>query len=156
MRRRLVALLIPVVIATSGAFAATGAPSRIGVLNERAAAAAISRYRAQYGLGPVQVDTGLTRAAAYAARANAAAGSLSHDAGGSFQARMALTGLGRSLKAENLGAGTATFDQTLAMWQASSGHNANLLLPQARRIGIAHADAPGSSYGRFWALVVSQ
>jgi uncharacterized protein YkwD len=69
---------------------------------------------------------------------------------------MAMTGLPKGLKAENLGAGTATFEQTLAMWQRSSGHNANLLLPQARRIGIAHADVPGSSNGRFWALVVSQ
>ncbi|TXN21314.1 CAP domain-containing protein [Methylobacterium sp. WL9] len=152
---RPIASLVVVLAGCSGAFAAK-APARRAVSDDRIAAAAISRYRAQYGLGPVQVDAALTRAAAYAARANAAAGSLSHDAGGSFQARMAMTGLARGLKAENLGAGTATFDQTLAMWQASSSHKANLLLPEARRIGIAHSDASGSSYGRFWALVVSQ
>lgn len=152
---RTIASIAVVVGGCSGAYAGK-APSRGAVSEDRIAAAAISRYRAQHGLGPVQVDAGLTRAAAYAARANAAAGLLSHDAGGSFQARMAMTGLARGLKAENLGAGTATFDQTLAMWQASAGHNANLLLPEARRIGVAHADASGSSYGRFWALVVSQ
>ena len=120
---------------------------------ERFATAAINRYRAQNGLGPVALDSRLVRAAAYVARANAAAGTLSHDAGGSFEMRMAQTGLPRGLKAENLGVGTATFDQTLAMWQASSAHNANLLLPDAHRVGIARAEA---GRGRFWAMVIAQ
>ena len=74
------------------------------ILDESAAAAAISRYRAQHGLGPVTVDAGLVTAAAFQAGNNARTGQLSHEVGGSFTARMASAGLGRSWSAENLSA----------------------------------------------------
>lgn len=125
------------------------------ILDEAAAAAAISRYRAQHGLGPVTVDSGLVKAAAFQAGNNARAGRLSHDLGGTFTSRMAAAGLGRTYTAENLSAGSETFDQVLARWKASPQHNANMLIPQIRRIGIARVDAPGSRYGRFWALVMA-
>lgn len=128
----------------------------VSVLNAGVALAQINAYRAQHGLGPVALDPRLTRAAAYVARANVTAGALSHDAGGSFQQRMAMTGLRGGVKAENLGVGTQTFEQTLAMWQGSSAHNVNLLLPVASRIGIAYADTPGNAYGRYWAMVIAQ
>ncbi len=125
------------------------------VLDEAAAAAAISRYRAQHGLGPVTVDPGLAVAAAVQAGNNARAGRLSHDLGGTFTSRMAAAGLARTYTAENLSAGSQTFDQVLARWKASPQHNANMLIPQIRRIGIARVDAPGTRYGRFWALVMA-
>lgn len=125
------------------------------ILDETAAAAAISRYRAQHGLGPVTVDAGLVTAAAFQAGNNARTGQLSHEAGGSFTSRMASAGLGRSWAAENLSAGSETFDQVLARWKASPEHDRNMLLPQIRRIGIARVDAPGTRYKRFWALVMA-
>ena len=125
------------------------------ILDESAAAAAISRYRAQHGLGPVTVDAGLVTAAAFQAGNNARTGQLSHEVGGSFTARMASAGLGRSWSAENLSAGSETFDQVLARWKASPEHNKNMLIPQIRRIGIARVDAPGTRYKRFWALVMA-
>ena len=125
------------------------------VLDEAAAAAAISRYRAQHGLGPVTIDPGLVTAAAFQAGNNARAGQLSHDLGGTFTSRMAAAGLGRTHTAENLSAGSETFDQVLARWKASPQHNANMLIPQIRRIGIARVDAPGTRYRRYWALVMA-
>ncbi|WP_375463139.1 CAP domain-containing protein [uncultured Methylobacterium sp.] len=125
------------------------------ILDEAAAAAAISRYRARHGLGPVVVDPGLVIAAAYQAGTNAQAGVLSHEIGGSFASRMASAGLGRSWSAENLSAGSETFDQVLARWKASPEHDRNMLLPQIRRVGIARVDAPGTRYKRFWALVMA-
>lgn len=125
------------------------------VLDETAAAAAISRYRAQHGLGPVTVDSGLVIAAAYQAGTNARAGVLSHEIGGGFTARMASAGLARAWSAENLSAGSETFDQVFARWKASPEHNRNMLIPQIHRIGIARVDAPGTRYKRFWALVMA-
>jgi uncharacterized protein YkwD len=57
--------------------------------------------------------------------------------------------------AENLSAGSRTLDQVIARWAASPGHNENLLLPQAQRIGLARADSPGLGSGRYWALVLA-
>lgn len=130
-------------------------PGSTVVLDETAAAAAITRYRAQHGLGPVSVDAGLVVAAAYQAGTNARAGVLSHEIGGGFTARMASAGLARAWAAENLSAGSETFDQVLARWKASPEHNRNMLIPQIRRIGIARVDAPGTRYKRFWALVMA-
>ena len=57
--------------------------------------------------------------------------------------------------AENLSAGSSTVDGAIGRWKASPGHNSNLLMPQARRIGLARADA-NNGYGRYWALVLGQ
>jgi uncharacterized protein YkwD len=115
------------------------------------AASLISAYRVSQGLSPVTVDSRLNDAAEHQARAVAAAGKLSH---GRFGSRMEEFGvLGYS--AENLSAGSSTVDGAIGRWKASSGHNSNLLMPQARRIGLARADAKGG-YGRYWALVLGQ
>jgi uncharacterized protein YkwD len=115
-----------------------------------AAAALISKYRGARGLGPVVVDTRLNAAAAYQARAVAQAGSLSH---GDFQGRMATFNI-QGQAAENLSAGVGSVEEAITQWSNSSGHNANLLLPGATRIGLARADS-GSGYGRYWALVLA-
>lgn len=125
------------------------------VLDEVAAAAAISAYRVQNGLSPVVVDPVLVKAAAFQAGNNARHGQLSHEIGGSFTARMASAGLAKSWAAENLSAGSETLEQVLARWKASPEHNKNMLLPQIRRIGIARVDAPDTRYKRFWALVMA-
>ncbi len=155
---RLAALALPLMLAACGTSAIlpeVTAPTLPVILDETAAAAAISRYRAQHGLGPVVVDAGLTRAAAFQAGNNARAGRLSHDLGGTFTSRMASAGLARAYAAENLSAGSETFDQVLARWKASPQHNANMLIPQLRRIGVARVDAPETRYRRYWALVMA-
>jgi uncharacterized protein YkwD len=116
------------------------------------AAALISQYRLAHGLSPVSVDPRLTEAATVQARTVAEAGTLAH---GRFSSRMSALGL-NGHSAENLSAGSRTVDRVIARWAASPGHNENLLLPQARRIGVARADSPGLGYGRYWALVLAE
>jgi uncharacterized protein YkwD len=116
-----------------------------------AAASLISAYRVSKGLSPVKVDPHLNEAAEYQARAVASAGTLSH---GDFSARMDRFGI-RGYAAENLSAGSSTVDGAIKRWQASAGHNLNLLMPQARYIGLARADSH-TRYGRYWALVLGQ
>ena len=97
------------------------------------------------------VDTTLNKAAEHQARAVAAAGRLSH---GSFASRMNDYGV-IGYSAENLSAGSDTVDGAIGRWKASPGHDSNLLMPQARKIGLARADA-NNRYGRYWALVLGQ
>ncbi|MEH3118785.1 MAG: CAP domain-containing protein [Methylorubrum populi] len=133
----------------------TDLPTLPAILDEQAAATAISRYRAQHGLGPVAIDSRLITAASFQAQANARAGRLSHEIAGSFDGRMAGAGFGRRYASENLSAGSETFDQVFARWKASPEHNRNMLMPQLRRVGIARVDAPATRYKRFWALVMA-
>ena len=120
--------------------------------DEATAAALISQYRAAHGLPAVSVDPRLTAAASAQARTVAEAGTLSH---GRFASRMGAFGIGGA-SAENLSAGSRTVDRVIARWAASPGHNVNLLMPEARRIGLARADSPGLAYGRYWALVLAE
>jgi uncharacterized protein YkwD len=117
-----------------------------------AAATLVSQYRTANGLPPVVVDATLNRAAEVQARAVAQAGALSH---GEFASRMAAFGV-NGVSAENLVAGSRTVDQAMARWKASPGHNRNLLMPEARRIGIAYASSPGAGYEHYWAMVLAQ
>lgn len=156
LRLTVVAMLLAVAACgTSSLVGVPDQPTSLVILDEQAAAAAISRYRSQHGLGPVVIDSSLIRAASYQAGANARAGRLSHEIAGTFDARMAEAGFGRVYAAENLSAGSATFDEVLARWKASPEHNKNMLIPQLRRIGVARVDAPGTRYKRFWALVLA-
>ncbi|MBV9078350.1 MAG: CAP domain-containing protein [Methylobacteriaceae bacterium] len=116
------------------------------------AARLISEYRHGRGLGPVVADGQLNEAALVQARAVAEAGRLSH---GAFASRMAGFRIA-GYSAENLSAGSPSVAGAIARWKASPGHDENLLLPQARRIGLARADSPGHGYGRYWALVLAQ
>jgi uncharacterized protein YkwD len=115
------------------------------------AASLISAYRLSRGLPPVAVDSRLNQAASHQARAVAAAGRLAH---GDFSQRMKQYGI-TGYAAENLSAGTTQVTEAVNQWKASPAHDQNLLLPQARRIGLARADARGG-YGRYWALVIGQ
>lgn len=116
------------------------------------AAHLISLYRVAHGLSPVAVDGTLNGAAEYQARAVAEAGKLSH---GAFSTRMDTFRVS-GYAAENLSAGSDSVAGAIARWKASPGHNENLLMPQARRIGLARADSPGLGYNHYWALVLAQ
>ena len=116
------------------------------------AAALITAYRQAHGLGPVAADRQLNEAAEFQARAVAEAGKLSH---GAFASRMVSFKI-PGYSAENLSAGSDSVAGALARWKASAGHNDNLLMREARRIGLARADSPGQGYRHYWALVMAQ
>lgn len=130
------------------------ASDRVSVTSRDAQLAAllISEYRRGHGLREVAADDRLNDAAAFQARAVAEAGRLSH---GAFASRMQDYRIG-GYSAENLSAGSDDVAGAIGRWKASAGHNENLLMPQARRIGLARADSPGAGYGRYWALVLAQ
>jgi uncharacterized protein YkwD len=155
---RLRNLLVPVPLlllaqCTGGNVVGTAPTGKITTSSRdaRQAAAMISRYRAAHGLGPVKVDAQLGRAAEHQARAIAITGEVTH---GDFAGRMKQYGI-RGGAAENLAAGKNTLEGTMDQWTSSPGHNANLLMHQASRIGLVRAESPGTRYNHYWALVLA-
>jgi uncharacterized protein YkwD len=122
-------------------------------LDPAAATAKLNAYRAEKGLNPLRLDPTLTAMAERQAQAMAQSGTMSHDVDGSLSARLAARGINAST-GENLGAGYMSFDEALAGWRASAGHNANLLMSGATRFGIAFARNPSAGYGVYWAMEV--
>ncbi|HEX8166151.1 MAG TPA: CAP domain-containing protein [Beijerinckiaceae bacterium] len=154
--RFLIPLLAAAALAGCGAPTARHAVHEVPVDGARAAAL-VSQYRAAHGLGPVAIDARLTRVAAAQAKGNAETGELSHEVGGAFPARLASFGAAdRARAAENLAAGSTTLEGTLSQWKASREHNKNLLMREARHVGIARFDAPGTRLKHFWALVLTE
>jgi len=114
--------------------------------------ALISQYRREHGLPAVKTDSQLTAVAARQAKAMAASGIMDHDVAGSFPSRIA--NVNTDSAAENIAAGTKSWADTLRIWKASSGHNANLLRADADIIGVAVAYNENTRYKAFWAMVV--
>jgi uncharacterized protein YkwD len=157
MRRRLLAAVLigaamaPVFGSRDRALGMTARQER-SAAEASTAAALITRYRAAFRLRPVKLDPRLSAAAEHQARTIAQTGSLDH---GDFASRMAVFGI-KGKAAENLSGGVGSVEEALAQWQASPAHNANLLIPEFTRIGLARADSQGTRYGRYWALVLAR
>jgi len=114
----------------------------------------ISQYRREHGLPAVKADAKLTAVAVRQAQAMAAAGVLDHDVAGSFASRIA--GANTNSAAENIAAGTKTWADTLRIWKASPGHNANLLRADADSLGVAVAYNENTRYKAYWAMVIGR
>ena len=120
-----------------------------------AATATLNSYRASHGLGPVRLDPALAAMAQHQADAMAAGNQLSHDVAGSFASRFLASGLDAPRAAENIGGGYYSAEEAFKGWRDSPGHNANLLMPQATRFGIAIAKDGRTRFRVFWAMEVA-
>ena len=116
-------------------------------------ASEISAYRRANGLSAVKSDARLAAVALQQAKAMASTESVTHSAGGNFSSRVAP--LRKSRAAENIGAGFLTFAEMLKQWEDSRGHRENLLMPSARRVGVASVANPKSPYRKFWAMLIT-
>jgi uncharacterized protein YkwD len=115
----------------------------------------ISVYRRNQGLPTVAVDATLQKEAEAQAAAMANAGVASHSVRGALSKRLQAAHVRHTIAVENVSAGYHTLAEAFSGWRQSPPHNANMLAPKARRIGIATAYAPGSKYKVFWALVLT-
>lgn len=157
------ALRIGAVVALSLGLTACGIdasrldPVSVAIRSDHAGAAAnaISDYRRSNGLSPVRVDPVLMRVAEHQARTMAETGTFSHEAGGSFSARLRRFDVRHRAAAENLSMGAVDVGEVMRRWKASSDHEANLRLPAATRIGFASAQANDARPRRYWVLVLA-
>lgn len=122
----------------------------------KAAAAVTNATRKARGLAPLRANAELAEVAARHACDMARRGVMSHRGSstkGPMQ-RLKNDGYRPSIAAENIAAGPFTQDRVLLEWSRSSGHLANILLPQVRHYGIGKAiGTDGKTV--FWAAVYS-
>jgi uncharacterized protein YkwD len=116
----------------------------------------INAYRKAKGLPPLQLQPALTEAARAHSRDLAKWDRISHfgSDGSNPWDRVKRAGYNAKVAAENVGTGQVTIDEVMKGWQASPGHNKNLLLKDARHMGIALVQDPKTEFKTFWTLVV--
>ena len=116
-------------------------------------ASQISAFRRANGLSAVTLDSKLNAVALFQAQAMSTSGKVGHEVGGLFTVRIAK--LRKAKAAENIAAGFVTFPETLKQWQDSAGHRENLLMPGAKKVGVAFVANSKSPYRMFWAMVIT-
>jgi uncharacterized protein YkwD len=143
---------------SSQPFFTSSVPAAPGTFSVSEAVRLISAYRATHGLKPVAVDPVLMKIASVHADRMAKADTMSHvlPGEGSFQQRLVDGGFRAADAAENVAAGQPTLPVVLEAWRKSPGHNANLLLPDVSKIGIALAIADHGRYKYYWSLVLGE
>jgi uncharacterized protein YkwD len=124
-------------------------------LDAAAAASMISGYRANNRLPAVTLDPLLMQLAQAQAAVMAKRDKLDHGAGKPFVTRLKASGYDAKAAAENIGAGYHTLAEAFSGWRDSRPHNANMLLRDATRMGIAAVYTPVSKYKVYWALIVA-
>lgn len=125
-------------------------------LDPEVALKVINDYRAEKGLKPLHLDAKLTQAAKAHSRDLAKADRISHYGtdGSTPWDRVQRTGYRPRLAAENVGTGQSSIQEVIKGWRESEGHNKNLLLPDAKHMGIALVVDPKTEFRTFWTLVV--
>jgi uncharacterized protein YkwD len=116
----------------------------------------VNAYRKSKGLKPLKLSAALTEAAKAHSLDLAKWDRISHygSDGSNPWDRVKRAGYNAKLAAENVGTGQASIDEVMKGWQASPGHNKNLLLADAHEMGIALVQDPRTEFKTFWTLVV--
>ena len=115
----------------------------------------ISGYRQNNGLGPVEVDPVLMRAAEAQAMAMAARNKMDHEVAGTLPQRLKAAGYDARAAVENISAGYHTLAEAFSGWRDSPPHRANMLNAGVTKLGIAASYAPNTKYKVFWALILA-
>ena len=117
----------------------------------------INTFRAAEGLAGLAPDPTLTDLAERHLREMVAGGYFAHCSpnGRCLAERLRAAGYEARLWAENLAAGFTDPHATLAAWQASPEHRANLLRAGASAAGIAYAPQRIEGMRGLWVLVVA-
>jgi len=149
-------LLIASIVIIAAGTLITASPSPAVALDaqEEAVVQLINQYRAANGLGALSTDSQLDDIARWKSQDMATNNYFSHtDSLGRdpFQ-RMADFGYTyNTWLGENLAAGIETAQAAFELWKGSPSHNANMLNPNFKVIGVARAFDPGSTFGWYWA-----
>jgi uncharacterized protein YkwD len=116
----------------------------------------INAYRKAKGLKPLKLNAALTEAAKAHSRDLAKWDRISHygSDGSNPWDRVKRAGYNAKVAAENVGTGQVTLDEVIKGWQASPGHNKNMLLADVEHMGIALVQDPRTEFKTFWTLVV--
>jgi len=143
--------VINAVVQAPGARAAAARPVIDAV--ERREVALINSYRRSHGLRALKVDLKLSRAATWMSQDMARGHYFAHTdrQGRSPYGRMAVFGYpSNSWRGENLAAAIGPPKLAFRAWRNSPEHNANMLDPHFRAIGVSRVYSASSVYGWYW------
>lgn len=118
--------------------------------------ALLNQYRRQKGLRPLAGDRLLEKTAQWMSEDMAGRGRVGHEDSlgrDPFQRLAAFGYTNNTYKAENVAAGHATAEEVFRSWRESPTHNANMLGPHFKFIGIGFAYQRRSRFGWYWATV---
>src|SRR5262245_8901099 len=160
--RAAAAILITLLLAGCATEAPVEAPSMYvdmsvpgSKLDSQAAAAMISQYRQNNGLGVVVVDPDLMRLAESQSLAMAAANKMDHDVRAPLGKRLNAGDYTASVAVENISAGYHTLAEAFSGWRDSPPHRANMLKNGVTKLGIAASYAPNTKYKVFWTMILA-
>jgi uncharacterized protein YkwD len=119
------------------------------------AASMISGYRRNNGLGAVQIDPLLMKAAEAQSSAMASRNKLDHNVAGTLDKRIKTSGFDATKAVENVSAGYHTLAEAFSGWRDSPPHKANMLASGVTKMGIAATYAPNTKYKVFWTLILA-
>jgi uncharacterized protein YkwD len=116
----------------------------------------INDYRQRKGLKPLVLNAKLAAAARAHCEDLAKHDRISHygSDGTDPWARVTRTGYPARLAAENVGTGQLSIEEVFEGWRKSPDHDANLLLADAREMGVALIYRPETEFKTFWTLVI--
>lgn len=118
----------------------------LAAIGSAARAETLNSFRHTHGLPALHHSGPLQAMAQRHARSMAARHSMDH---ADFYTERGRAGA----RAENVAAGCASESCVMSLWADSSGHRANMLLPDVRSYGLASAASGGT---RYWCLVLGR
>jgi uncharacterized protein YkwD len=161
-RRGLAAIFLTLLLAACASEAPVETPAMYvdmatagAKLDPVTAASMISQYRANNGLGGVEVDPELTKLAEAQSQAMAARNRLDHDVKAPLAQRLNSSGYPAVVAVENVSAGYHTLAEAFSGWRDSPPHKANMLKSGVTKLGIAASYAANTKYKVFWTLILA-
>lgn len=145
----------------SSAFSSGAQPpapqNELVVVDPNVALRLVNDYRASKGLPALSLDSNATAAAEALAKDMAQHDRMSHVGpnGEDIGKRLSLAGYTYRVAAENVAVGQRSIADIIEGWKNSPPHSRNLLLPQAKHMGIAYVYKPDTKYKTYWTLVVA-
>src|ERR1700755_2826323 len=119
------------------------------------AAAMISQYRQNNGLGSVAIDPDLMKLAESQSQAMASKNKMDHDVRAPLPKRLSEAGYPATLAVENISAGYHTMAEAFSGWRDSPPPRENMLKNGVTKMGIAASYAPNTKYKVFWTLILA-
>jgi uncharacterized protein YkwD len=158
---RLKIAMIPLIAVLLFIFAVSGiaAADTAYDSDERRFLELINEYRAENGAGPLVLSEDLTVASEYHNEDMSEFNFFAHDtvqssrypAGSRPWDRMAAEGYDyNTFKGENLAVGYETAEEVMQAWKDSPSHNAAMLDPNYKVVGISRIQVPGSAFEWYW------
>lgn len=132
-------------------------PNEPVALDPNEALRLVNDYRASHGLPALSLESRAAAAAEILVKDMARHDHMSHVGpdGADVGKRLSLAGYPYHIAAENVAVGQRSVAEIIEGWKKSPPHSRNMLLAQAKHMGVAYVYKPDTKYKTYWTLVVA-